>query len=168
LEDQLEAQLNENKLEKLFNKIKLKRNEVASIHQEFSSFPEGIEAHFDFYEKIILAEGLPLSRSEREYLAVLSSEENSCQYCIEHHKEALIKYDLNLEERRISFYKHLVAILSKEPWKSTTLKSRALEVGLNEAEYSHAVMVIGYFNMANRLVFGLDIQLEDDFKETCQ
>ena len=164
----MEAQINENKLELLFDKIRLKRNEVASIHREFSPFPEGIEAHFDFYEKVILAENLPLSRSEREYLAILSSEENSCQYCIEHHKEALIKYHLDLEEKRISFYKQLVAILSKEPWKGTVLKRRASEVGLSDAEYAHAVMVVGYFNMANRLVFGLDIQLEDDFKKTCQ
>jgi len=155
-------------LEKIFDQIRLKRGDIAGIHRAFSAFPEGIKAHFDFYENIILTNDLPLSRAEREYLAILSSEENSCHYCIEHHKEALNNYDIQLEEKRISFFQDLVKILSNEPWKSMVFKKKALDIGLSEAEYAHAVMVIGYFNMANRLVFGLDIQLEDDFKKTCQ
>lgn len=164
----MEALVNDNLLDQLFNKIRLKRKDIASIHKEFSAFPEGIEAHFEFYEKIILAEDLPLNRAEREYLATLSSKENSCQYCTEHHQEALNNYDLQIDEERISFYKRLVTTLSKEPWKGTIFRQRAIEIGLSDAEYAHAVMVIGYFNMANRLVFGLDIQLEEDFKKTCQ
>ncbi|MBT6326749.1 MAG: hypothetical protein HOJ35_12340 [Bdellovibrionales bacterium] len=164
----MDVQITDRKLDQLFNRIRLKRKEVASIHREFAAFPEGIEAHFEFYEKIILAEDLPLSRSEREYLAILSSEENSCQYCIEHHQEVFRNYDLQIEEKRISFYKNLVTTLSKEPWKAVVFKKRAFEVGLSSAEYAHTVMIIGYFNMANRLVFGLDIQLEENFKKTCQ
>lgn len=40
--------------------------------------------------------------------------------------------------------------------------------GFNKAQWLHSVMVISYFNMANRIAFATGIELEDDFQQTCR
>jgi len=49
----------------IFKEIKSKRGEVASIHSAFKDYPQGVEAHFHFHEKILFGDG-PLDRSERK------------------------------------------------------------------------------------------------------
>lgn len=155
-------------LEEVYADILSERNDVAEIHQAYASFPQGMQAHYQFYKKVILSQFGPLQRGEREYLAVKTSEFNACRYCIEHHSEALRKFEVPLNLERMKFYEDLVEVITITPWKASPFKERALEVGLSEAEYSHAVMIISYFNMANRLAFAQGIKLEENFKITSQ
>ena len=152
----------------IFSTIKNERNGVANIHKAFSDFPIGIGAHYSFYKEIILADDLPLSREDREYLAVKTSEANTCPYCIEHHKEALTKYPTHSRtDKKSRALGQLAELLTKEPWKSAQLKEEFISVGFSESEWQHSVMVVSYFNFVNRCAHAMNIGLEEDFKKTC-
>ena len=115
----------------------------------------------------MLDENLPLGRGEREYLAVLTSELNSCPYCIQHHKEAFLNHEGSIDAKKADFFKKVAKLITREPWKAGQLKKEAHLYNVSEAEYAHAVMVVSYFNMANRMVFAQNVQLEKNFKKTC-
>tara|TARA_R110002072_G_scaffold534_7_gene4126 strand:+ start:32469 stop:32939 length:471 start_codon:yes stop_codon:yes gene_type:complete len=153
-------------IKEIYSKIKSERNTVANIHREFELLPNIVETHFDFYQTIVLKDG-PLSRGEREFLAVLTSESNSCEYCIEHHSSSLQKYSFQIPKERSLFFEDFAKTLTKEPYKCFKYREKANEIGITEEEFAHAVFIISYFNMANRLVYGMNIKLEDNFEESC-
>jgi uncharacterized peroxidase-related enzyme len=160
------------KTEDLLEKICEKRGSLAAIHFSFSEFPVAIEAHFEFYEKVLLQDGLPLSRVEREWLAVETSRANACPYCIGHHSQALdnhLKEDKSLlENQRRELFSNFAKTLTLEPWKASLFQKKFLDQGLTQAQWQHAVFVVGYFNMANRLAHAMDLELEPDFQTSCK
>lgn len=152
-------------------KLESERGGVANIHKAFYALPEMIAAHYDFYKNMIIAENLPLDRVEREYLAVLTSSHNSCRYCYNHHLIALEKNILKLgkaiqEDRKI-FFQDIAKTLTLTPERASSLKDAAIESGFNNAEYAHMVVIVAYFAMANRLAFGMGIELEENFERLC-
>ncbi|MBY0517538.1 MAG: carboxymuconolactone decarboxylase family protein [Bacteriovoracaceae bacterium] len=155
-------------LNNVLNTIIKHRGKVAHIHTSFSDFPEGIEAHFNFYNSLLLNENLPLSRAERELLALETSKANRCSYCISHHEVAFERHDLNgITQIRKILFKELAEMLSHSPWKASILENKFLENGVSSAEWQHAVMVVSYFNFANRCAFAMGIKIEEDFKISC-
>ncbi|WP_419168259.1 carboxymuconolactone decarboxylase family protein [Halobacteriovorax sp.] len=153
----------------IFEKIKYERNGVANVHQAFSSFEIGVEAHYEFYKKIILADDLPLSRAEREVLAVETSRLNQCPYCIHHHQSALEKVieTEKIGHSKLNVLKSLATELTQTPWKSSCLKKTFFKVGFGEEEWLHALMIVSYFNFVNRCVHGAGVELEDEFLHLC-
>lgn len=152
------------------NEIKSERGDVANIHIAFLDFEAGMSAHYEFYKAIILNDNLPLSRAERECLAMHTSKENECPYCIAHHKEAfeVSKISLQLDVAKLEVLKELSYLLTKEPWKANIFKKSFLKVGYSEAQWQHAVMVIGYFNFVNRCAHAQDVKLEKNFNQMCK
>ena len=156
------------KLPPIFKRIHKARGGVAAIHHAFSDFPHGVEAHFDFYSSIMLHEPLPLPRREREWLAVKVSQANQCPYCVAHHRAALRKLGGSKRaKKRYSCLTLLAEILTKEPWRASSLKPIFLEAGFSDPEWQHAIMIVGYFNFANRCAFAMNVEVEPDFTETC-
>jgi uncharacterized peroxidase-related enzyme len=153
----------------IFETIRRERNGVAGIHTAFSSFPEGIAAHYEFYKKIILAADLPLARAEREYLAWMTSEANSCPYCIGHHKAAFRAAEgSSFSSDKTEILGALARELTVNPWKASQLRTIFLAAGYSDAQWGHAVMVVGYFNFANRCAHAMDLELETNFEATCE
>lgn len=152
----------------IFETIQRERNGVASIHSEFSKFPAGVAAHYEFYKRLVLDDGLPLTRVEREFLAFKTSEANECPYCIGHHRAAFDKISTTrIEQSRIKPLEHLAYTLTKEAWKAHLLAPMFLEAGFSPAEWQHAVMIVSYFNFANRCAHAMNLQLEENFQTTC-
>ena len=154
--------------DEIFQMIRRERNGVASIHSAFKDFPQGVAAHYQLYKQIVLMDDLPLPRAEREFLAVKTSEANMCPYCIGHHQSALDNLasaptDLN----RANALNFLAETLTKAMWKTSPLKRTFLDAGFTEAEWQHAVMIVAYFNFANRCVHAMGLELEEDFETTC-
>jgi len=167
----------ETELSAVFDRIRQERGAIAAIHSAFEAFPEGVAAHFDFYTKLMLADDLPLLRHEREWLAVETSDANQCPYCIRHHATALRKHipDAFSEDqgspggrRRRQLLSDLANVLTLTPWKASTLHSVFLEEGFSEREWQHAVMIVSYFNFANRCAHAMALELEKDFETTCE
>lgn len=161
----------EREVDLIFEKIRKDRGGVAAIHTSFSAFPTGVAAHFDFYSSIVLGDDLPLPRDEREWLAIVTSENNQCPYCIRHHSTA---YQQQKQERseakeaRLSALSQLAKLLTLEPWRASTLRDDFTKAGFSEAQWQHAVMVVSYFNFVNRCAHAMALEIEPDFATTCK
>jgi AhpD family alkylhydroperoxidase len=149
-------------------KILNRRGSIANIHSAYMEFHEGVSAHFDFYESILLNDDLPLNRTQSEFLAVETSKANECPYCIKHHKETLQQQELPLSELEQSLLHKLAVTLTKEPWKTPSLQKEFIANGFTLAKWQHAVMIVGYFNLANRMAFGMDLEIEADYYKSCK
>lgn len=159
-------------LKDILSKIAKERGGVANIHKSFEYFPEGMNAHYEFYKAIMLKENLPLNRLEREFLAVETSKHNECEYCIKHHEEALEqisiqkKFDL-LDSTTKEIFSELALVLTKTPWKASLMQAKFKNKEISLEKYQHAVMIVSYFNFSNRCAFALDVKLEANFQSTC-
>mmetsp|Transcript_935 Transcript_935/g.2677 ORF Transcript_935/g.2677 Transcript_935/m.2677 type:complete len:159 (-) Transcript_935:71-547(-) len=149
----------------IFAEIEDKRGGLAEIHTAFRDFPQGVRAHFDLYEGIMLADGLPLSRVEREVIAVAVSRANECAYCVAHHSEALAQAG-GIDESKAKLLTDLGTTLTLKPADAPQLKPAFLEA-FTPAQFQHAVMVVSYFNFANRCAFAMGLQIEQGFQDTC-
>lgn len=153
----------------IFETIRRERNGLATIHTAFSDFPVGVAAHYEFYKTLILAEDLPLSRNEREFLAFKTSESNECPYCIGHHRAAFDNASSNeMSEARTRLLDRLASTLTREPWKAHLFAESFLDAGFTRAEWQHAVMIVSYFNFANRCAHAMNLRLEENFESTCK
>lgn len=152
----------------IFEKIRKERNGLASIHTAFGDFLPGVSAHYEFYKSIMLERDLPLSRAEREFLAWKTSEANQCPYCIGHHQAAFSQSSAaEISSDRAKAFEDLARSSSLEPWKSSAAVSALKKAGLDEPELQHAVMVVAYFNFANRCAHAMGLELEPNFETTC-
>lgn len=155
-------------LNELFNKISETRGDVANIHKEYRDYPQGVLSHFNFYENVILKNNGPLSRAHIEYLAFKTSQANECPYCINHHKEAFKNQAFEITQAEMDILTEFALLLTREPWKANGMKRRFLSVGFTNSQFAHAIFVVSYFNMANRLAFGMNLELEESFQKTCK
>lgn len=84
-------------LREIYDDLLKKRGKLADVHQIQSLHPETIVTHMDLYLSIMFGKS-PISRSQREMIAVIVSVSNQCKYCITHHCEALNHYWKNDEK----------------------------------------------------------------------
>lgn len=153
----------------IFKKIKEERGGLAQIHSVFLDFPKAAEAHYDFYKSMLLDEDLPLTRLQREALAYFTSESNVCTYCVGHHKAAYAQQMKEgcLKDETVRLFAQLAEALSKGFTAVHQLETDFLNAGFTRAQWLHSVMVVSYFNMANRIAFATRIELEEGFEKTC-
>ncbi len=165
----IEYDRSEGQLREIYDGIIQKRGGLASVHMIQSLNPESIVNHMDLYLTIMFGKS-PLRRVQREMMAVVVSKANNCEYCQEHHAEAVNHYWKN--EEKIKQFKadyrglelsesdkllcDLAWSLTREPWKDNEVFSEKLrQVGLSDRAILDAHLVISYFNFVNRLVLGL-------------
>lgn len=163
-------------LKEIYDDLISKRGKLASVHMIQSLNPATIVAHMDLYMSIMFSQS-PLSRAQREMIAVVVSSANGCSYCMEHHGAALNNYwkneervavlaedyfKLGLDEVDNSLCKYAVD-LTKTPGsfenidKTIPLK----EIGLDDRAILDATLVIAYFNFVNRIVLSMGVELEE-------
>jgi uncharacterized peroxidase-related enzyme len=120
----------------------------------------------------------PLTRAQREMMAVIVSATNSCSYCQVHHKQALQHYwrdekrveTLTLDYKIIGLNEidetlcGLASSLTTEPGGGQVEQytNELKKLGLEDRAILDANLVIAYFNFVNRLVLGLRVGLEED------
>ena len=153
----------------IFSKIEKERGMVARIYSDFNAYPESVAAHFELNKALILSDSAPLPRFEREFLAYETSTYNGNDYCATHHKKAyenLIKVS-NRSQGRMDHLSKLAYILTNRPMDAAGFKSQFISAGFIEAEWQHAVNVIAYFNYTNRLAFAMAMELEPEYKKSC-
>lgn len=159
-------------LSEILKLISAERGGVADIHSAFKDFPQGLWAHYQFYKQIMLDEPLPLARTEREYLAMEVSQANTCPYCIAHHTEAYKDAHGNsgveLAEVKKNALLEAAKTLTLKPYAAANIEENFKRAGFTSAQWQHAVMVISYFNFANRCAHAMGLQVEANFEETCK
>lgn len=167
----------EGRLKEIYELVIKKRGKLADVHKIQSLNPETILTHMDLYMSVMFSQS-PLSRAQREMLAVVVSSANGCEYCQHHHSIALIHYwkdtarvnalknNMNaagLTERdRIlcSYAKQLT--LTPGQFENINPSAQLKGMGWSDREILDATLVVAYFNFVNRMVLGLGVKLEKD------
>lgn len=161
-------------LKEAYDTITAARGKLSNIMQVQSLDPRAMHAHLDLYLAIMFGSS-PLSRAEREMIAVVVSALNQCEYCIQHHAAALNAYwksrervdrlvkdyrraELSLREAALADY---AARLTSEPQSSTEQHIADLRAhSLSDAEILKANLIISYFNFVNRIALGLGVSFD--------
>jgi len=85
---EIEAGNADGELLRIYKSIEKSRGKISNIMKVHSLNSGAMRHHLALYVHLALGDP-PLSRWEREAIAVAVSEENRCNYCITHHREAL-------------------------------------------------------------------------------
>ncbi len=167
----------EGKLLKIYDELIGSRGKLAEVHKIQSLNPPTIMAHMDLYMKIMFGKS-PLRRYQREMIAVITSANNNCSYCIKHHAEALLHFwkeedkvnQLAKDFRKLKLEPKdkLLCILAERltvnPAYSgkESLLAALREEGFGDRAILDATLIIAYFNFVNRIVLNLGVDLEED------
>ncbi|MFW5884473.1 MAG: peroxidase-related enzyme [bacterium] len=154
------------------------RGRLAEVHKIQSLNPQSIRDHMALYTTVMFSRS-PLSRAEREMMAVVVSATNGCAYCIEHHGQALLhfwkdrgRFDALVEHRAddpaltareaaLCRYAELVTASPDAPGAGEALNALRA-AGLDDRAVLDATLVVSYFNFVNRVVLALGVELESD------
>ena len=144
---------------------------VMKIH---SLNPDTLRSHFEMYAAC-MHKPSPLSRAQREMVAVAVSRLNGCAYCLAHHQmglERLLPDHRRPEAAALAAGEAaglsgreaaLVAFaekLTRTPQAMAQTDVQALRAaGLNDRAILDLAQCVGYFNYVNRIVTGLGVSL---------
>ncbi len=168
------------KTKKVYDKIMSERGHLANIFLAQGIDPEVLEQHLGLYQSVMLGPG-PLSREEREMIAVIVSAANQSAYGAIHHSEALESVDKDpaalskllkefMAKRESTREKALLAYAAKltiSPKDITRNDIKDLrDAGLSDEEILRANLIASYFNFSNRIALGLGVELEEGKERT--
>jgi uncharacterized peroxidase-related enzyme len=162
----------------LYERIRMRssHDRVSNLWLALGSLPEMLHA-VDTLHRALMVEPAPLTRAQAELIAVVVSATNGCGYCVAHHGPALERAlgnpalaravaadyraaDLAARDRVL--LDHCVA-LTCEPGERTRADiERMREYGFDDAGITKATAIAAYYNMVNRLVSVLGVELEPD------
>jgi len=168
-------------LAEIYATITRNRGKIAEVHSIQSLNPPTIPAHMELYRTVMFARS-PLSRAEREMMAVVVSVANGCAYCVAHHRAALLHFwkdssqcdrleaaarigdfdgaGLSLSDREARLCRFARRV-TEEPAAGQD-GSAVAELELSDREALDATLVVGYFNFVNRIVLTLGVEIESD------
>jgi len=165
------------RLKEIYDDIISKRGKLAEVHKIQSLHPESIVKHMDLYMQIMFGQS-PLTRAQREMIAVIVSSSNKCEYCIAHHANALLNFWKDNEKinRLVTNYQNagldeislqlclFAQTLTKNPEsKSATQVIKKMKLlGITDRAILDTTLVVAYFNFVNRLILGLGVEFDSD------
>ncbi len=174
--EEIEEEKSQGELESIYEKIKSKRGKLSNIMKVHSLMPSAMEEHLEFYLSIMFKDR-HISREECEMIGVVVSSINGCDYCVNHHAEALahfwdeeekierlIEQGKNLEiskkkDRLIRYVKKLTEV----PDKMLEEDVESLrEVGYSDEEILNINIVASYFNFVNRIALGTGVDFSEE------
>lgn len=166
----------EGKLKEIYDDIIKKRGMVAEVLQVQSLNPDSLVDHLNSYMTIMFKKS-PLSRAQREMLAVVVSSLNGCQYCQTHHGEALDYFwkdaekvaclkrspeNIELPEAELLLIKYAIGLTRHPEENHLEIINELRGNGFTDKAVLDATLVIGYFNFVNRMVQGLGVKLGNE------
>lgn len=170
-EDEAEGDLKE-----AYGRIASRRGKVANVIKASSLLPEVMERNVDYYMALMYGRNA-LPRPKREMIAVEVSRVNGCTYCVRHHGAALARAARDEElaeaimeegadaapepaDRAMLAY---AARLTRDPESVGEKNVQALrDAGFDDEQVLVINLVTALFNMYNRVVEGLGVELEPD------
>ena len=174
--EEIEVSDADEKLAKIYATLIEKRGKISNILKVHSLNPDALNNHLDLYMTLMFGES-GLSRAEREAIAVVVSANNECDYCVNHHAQALKRYvrdDQTLEmlknadgletlEPRLSNIVRHAEKLTSAPGAMTESDLAELgAVGLTDRDVLDLTLVVAYFNFVNRIALGLGVTFSDE------
>ena len=164
----------------VFDRIESERGHIANVFRAEGMEPEVLDRQVDIYAHLMMGPG-PLSREEREMVAVVVSAANKCAYGAVHHAEALesVEHDPDalrhvveeftskIESPRSKALLSYAAKLTLDPKDITKEDIDDLrEAGLADEDILRANLIAAYFNLSNRISLGLGVELEKGKERT--
>ncbi len=158
-------------LRQIYDGVKAQRGKVGRILSVHSLDPPALQHHLDLYMHLMFSPG-PLSRREREAIAVTVSAANGCAYCVAHHMEALERYEKDevilaavrdepdqLASPRLCAMLRYARKLTVAPSTMDEVQVTALRAkGLSDHEILRINLITAYFNFVNRIALGLGVE----------
>lgn len=169
---EIEVSKAEGALAETYAQLIEKRGKVANILAVHSLNPAALGNHLDLYMTLMFGKS-GLSRLEREAIAVVVSASNECEYCVNHHSEALRHYikdeetltmlatadGLETLEPRLSNIVRHAEKLTTAPGAMTEIDLGELRaVELSDKDILDLTLIVGYFNFVNRIAMGLGVE----------
>jgi uncharacterized peroxidase-related enzyme len=137
--------------------------------------PAGLDATYALYEALMRTPA-PLSAAQAESIALVVSATNGCGYCVAHHgprlaralgDEALARAvamdyrEANLTARDRVLLDYAVALTCEPSERKLEDVERIREYGFDDAMIVRATSITAFYNMVNRVVSALGVELED-------
>ncbi len=150
---------------------------VDNVMKVHSLNPDTLRTHFEMYTAAMHRQS-PLSRAEREMVAVTVSRLNGCSYCLRHHHAGLLRLlpddrrpdgdaladgrTDGLADREQAMIDYAMK-LTRTPQAMSRADVESLRVaGLDDRAILDLAQCVGYFSYVNRIVTGLGVQLGTD------
>ena len=159
-------------LKDIYDELREKRGKVANILKVQSLLPGSMKRHMDLYLTIMFSSS-GIKREDRELIAVIVSAENGCEYCLNHHREALNHYwkDDSKVERVIADPTHtdlterqmrMIGYARKLTLQPQAVTEKDIEYlrasGLSDNDLLLIGLITSYFNFVNRMALGLGVE----------
>lgn len=171
----IEPEEAEGELRDEYERLLGSRGKLAAIHKIHSLSPKALRSHMDLYMTLMFGRS-KLKRELREAIAIVVSRANGCDYCDEHHAQALLAYwkdesrlealridpaQAGLDERTQAILMHAVA-LTRNPSDATSEDVERLRVhSVSDEEILDLTLITAYFNFVNRIVLGLGVEVTE-------
>ena len=157
------------------------QDNLAHVLRSHSANKPVLRAHLGLYRAIMFGES-PLSRAEREAVAVAVSATNNCHYCTVHHSDGLTEATgdrsiaelvvqgrlSELGERLDTMCRYAIALTRNPRETDASMLTPMRDAGLTDREIIDVNQVVAYFNYVNRVVQGLGVTLEPSWPDGLQ
>jgi uncharacterized peroxidase-related enzyme len=174
--EEVEVDEADGKLAEMYAALIKQRGKVSNILRVHSLNPDAMGEHLNLYMTLMFGKS-GLSRAEREAVAIVVSANNDCQYCVNHHAEALKRYvddeetlgmlmnadGLETLEPRLSNIVRHAEKLTTAPGAMTESDLGELRaVDLTDKDILDLTLIVAYFNFVNRIASGLGVTYSAD------
>ena len=151
---------------------------VPNVIKAFSLRPEKLRTFIAKYNELMLSDGSPLTRLEREMIAVVVSSHNHCVYCITSHSQAVREFsgdpvlgdilvtnyrDAELTNRHRTMLDYAWKMTAKPAETGEADRQALCDAGFTAEEIFDITDVVAYFNYTNRMTHGLSMQPNTEY-----
>lgn len=173
---EIEVNEAEGKLKDYYDELLKSRGKVSNILKIHSLNPGSMKEHLELYMSIMFSKS-GLKRDEREMIAVVVSSLNVCEYCINHHAEALNHYwkddekiqklikdfrnlDLSDKQKTMLEYSEKLTLTPNEVSEDDIQRLR--NIGFTDENILNINLIVSYFNFVNRIALGLGVEFSEE------
>ena len=172
-----EADLDED-IKVVYAKCRHKLGLVPNVMRVLAYHPAKLRNFMATYNELMLGDS-PLSKLEREMIAVVVSSHNDCEYCLESHGAAVrllsgnpdldsqLAEDhrrLDLSEREWAMLDYALKLTANPQNFGQEDRDRLKIAGFTDAEIFDINDVVSFFNYSNRMAHGLDMKPNPEYK----
>jgi uncharacterized peroxidase-related enzyme len=172
------VELNEasGELKDIYSKVVGERGKLSNILKIHSLLPNTMITHLDFYMSIMF-DNAGIRRADAELIATVVSAANKCEYCVNHHAEALKSYwkddekvkqaaedfrkvDLTEKQNAMLEFAEKLTLYPGEMKEDDVKNLR--EIGFCDEEILSITLITNYFNFVNRVANGLGVDFSEE------
>ena len=163
-------------LKDIYSKVVGERGKISNILKIHSLLPKTMITHLDFYTSIMFNKA-GIRRADAELVAIVVSAANKCDYCVNHHSEALNFYwkdeekvkqvardfrkiDLTEKQNTMLEFAEKLTLYPGKMKEDDVVSLR--ENGFSDEEILSITLITNYFNFVNRVANSLGVDFSEE------